>query len=322
MKKHLISVVMSVYNSEKWLRESIESVLCQSYSNFEFVIINDGSEDNSKKILEEYSKKDDRIKVFHQKNKGLTASLNEGVKKSNGEYIARLDADDVSLSDRLKIQLEEIERKKLDLIASNFTEIDHQGSKINFYDIRNKEGEIIKHFLGGNSLFPHSSVMFKKKAFLEVGGYDIFFKKSQDIDLWLRWYEKKFKIGFCENESPMILLRKHEKSITYNQSDDVYTCLAILNHYSRKNNLIECTKIEKNGIDNLILNLKNNNIYKIISFKMSIRFILKNFFNRALKLSFLSLINIARKWPLVYFKLYLSPNIKLYEKLFNQLIKH
>ena len=120
----------------------------------------------------------------------------------------------------------------------------------------------------------------------------------------------------------MILLRKHEESITYNQSDDVYTCLAILNHYSRKNNLIECTKIEKSGIDNLILKLKNNKIYKIISYKMSIMFILKNFFKRPLTLSLLSLTNIARKWPLVTFKLYVSPNIKLYEKLFNQLIKH
>ena len=97
----LISVILPVYNGEKYLKESIESILNQTYTNFEFIIIDDGSKDSSLEIIKEYEKEDERIIVISRENKGLVASLNEGIATAKGKYIARMDADDVSLSERL-----------------------------------------------------------------------------------------------------------------------------------------------------------------------------------------------------------------------------
>ena len=323
MNQILISVVMSVYNSQKWLRESIESILNQSYTNFEFIIINDGSVDNSKKILDEYSKKDERIKVYDQKNSGLTISLNNAIRKSQGQFIARLDADDISCRDRLKQQLNEIKNKKLDLVASNFVEIDHMGNRLNFYDIRNKKNNLLNYFLGGNTLFPHSSVMFKKEAFNYLDGYNSYFKKSQDLDLWLRFYEKNFKIGFCKKKEPLVFIRKHKESITHNDYDDIYTCLAIFNYYFRNNSLnIDINSQNKNH-ENLKIKLRENKIYKVINERASIRdalkkilswtnvnFYLKKLFFNLLRLSFLSI------------NYYFFSNKYLYKKLFYQTLNY
>ena len=100
-----ISVVMSVYNGEKYLTEAVESILKQSFFDFEFIIINDGSSDKTQEILQRFQKEDKRIRVVSRANKGLIYSLNEGVKMAQGEYIARMDADDVSRPERLQKQL-------------------------------------------------------------------------------------------------------------------------------------------------------------------------------------------------------------------------
>lgn len=93
-----ISVVISVYNGEKYLSEAIESVLNQTYKDFEFIIINDGSTDNSLEIIKKYQNQDERIVLISRENKGLVSSLNEGIEKAKGKYIARMDADDICLS--------------------------------------------------------------------------------------------------------------------------------------------------------------------------------------------------------------------------------
>lgn len=97
-----ISVVMSVYNGDRYLKEAISSILNQTYKDFEFIIINDGSTDGSGLIINEASKVDTRVRVFSQKNKGLVTSLNIGTSKARGTYLARMDADDISLPNRLE----------------------------------------------------------------------------------------------------------------------------------------------------------------------------------------------------------------------------
>src|SRR5438067_12011849 len=101
-----ISVIMSVYNAEAFLEAAVQSVLMQSFSDFEFIIIDDGSTDRSNQILQDYARKDNRVRLISRPNKGLTASLNEGLKLARGEFIARMDADDVAAPDRFKIQVE------------------------------------------------------------------------------------------------------------------------------------------------------------------------------------------------------------------------
>ena len=111
----LISVIMSVFNAESYLEDSIKSILNQSYIKFEFIIIDDGSSDNSKNIILKFMKIDDRIKLIKQKNMGLTKSLNKGIKISKGDYIARHDADDISRPERLEIQIKAMINNSIDL---------------------------------------------------------------------------------------------------------------------------------------------------------------------------------------------------------------
>ena len=107
--KPLISVIMSAYNSEKSIGKAVESILNQDYRNFEFLVLDDCSSDNTHEIIQEYTKGDNRLKIYkNEKNIGLTKSLNILIKNSKGDYIARQDADDVSLNHRLDIQIKRI----------------------------------------------------------------------------------------------------------------------------------------------------------------------------------------------------------------------
>ncbi|WP_191092378.1 glycosyltransferase family 2 protein [Francisella sp. SYW-2] len=116
MNDIMVSVVMSVYNAEKYLFQSVESILNQSFKNFEFIIIDDGSTDNSLSIIKKFQKADNRIIVVSRENKGLVYSLNEGISLARGKYIARMDADDVCLKSRLEKQVLFLEKNK-DIIA-------------------------------------------------------------------------------------------------------------------------------------------------------------------------------------------------------------
>lgn len=182
----VISVVMSVYNGQKYLRESIDSILNQTYKNFEFIIINDGSKDDSLDMLLEYQTKDNRISIVNQNNIGLTRSLNRGVKLAVSEYIARQDADDISLPTRFEKQLNYMvnhpEVAVIGCLADVFsvdgvlrTSRDHKYSQ-----------KGIKQHLASKNLFMHGSAMIRKSHLAKVGFYHEFFRHSQDYDLWLR----------------------------------------------------------------------------------------------------------------------------------------
>jgi glycosyltransferase involved in cell wall biosynthesis len=182
----VISIVMSVYNSQKYLRESIDSILNQTCKNFEFIIINDGSDDNSLDILLEYQTKDNRLLIVNQSNIGLTRSLNRGVKLAASEYIARQDADDISLPTRLGKQLNFME---------NHPEVAVVGCLGDFFNVNgvlrtsrdykySRAG--IKRHLASKNLFMHGSAMMRKSHLEKVGFYREFFRHSQDYDLWLR----------------------------------------------------------------------------------------------------------------------------------------
>ena len=119
----LVSVVMPVYNAENYLHESIESVIKQTYENFEFIIVNDCSTDNSLQIIKKYQKKDKRIIVKNQKNKGYIAALNDGIKLSRGKYLAIMHADDISLPSRLEVQVNFMEKNSKIGVCGTWVEV-------------------------------------------------------------------------------------------------------------------------------------------------------------------------------------------------------
>jgi len=181
-----ITVLMSVFNGEKFLKEAIESILHQTYDNFEFMIINDGSIDSSKNIILSYS--DQRIRLVNNgKNIGLIASLNNGFALARGEYIARQDADDISALNRLEEQINFFEKNKnIGLVGTNFIKINEIGEEVQRMQLPQKSEDLRKELLMTNQ-FAHGSVMFKKECLEKTGLYREEFKHCEDYDLWLRF---------------------------------------------------------------------------------------------------------------------------------------
>lgn len=236
--KPKISVIMSVFNQEQYLQKSIDSILSQSYKKFEFIIINDGSNKNTKKILELNKLQDKRIKVINNKKRiGLTKSLNIAIKKSEGEYIARQDSDDISYFKRFEEQLNFFKKnKKVIMCGTNGILIDNNDSFLK--KIKNLENnyEKIKKKLIYENQFIHSSVMIKKNYLLELKGYDEKFKYAQDYDLWCRLSIK----GFLTNINKILVkIRQHNESITKKnkKEQNYYSILASIRHYAEINNL-------------------------------------------------------------------------------------
>ena len=182
----LISVVMSVYNGQKYLRESIDSILNQTYKNFEFIIINDGSKDNTLDTLLEYQNNDNRILIVNQNNIGLTRSLNRGVKLAASEYIARQDADDISAPSRLEKQLNYIETHPEVAVIGCFGNVFNVNGMLRTGRDPKFSRDGIKRHLASKNLFMHGSAMMRKSCLAKVGFYREFFRHSQDYDLWLR----------------------------------------------------------------------------------------------------------------------------------------
>lgn len=185
-----VTVLMSVYNGEKYLREAIDSILVQSFKDFEFLIIDDGSTDSSADIIRSYT--DPRIRIVqNEKNIGLTHSLNKGLKLAKGEYVARMDADDISLPERLEREVAIAGAyPEITVVTTGFANFVNSFGEDN-RDSVNKGGtdEIewigFEDLLEGNKIF-HGSVLFKRKNILDIGGYNERLPTAQDYDLWLR----------------------------------------------------------------------------------------------------------------------------------------
>lgn len=184
-KYPLLSVIMPVYNCQKYLKDSIESVLDQSYRNFEFIIINDGSTDNSIKIINSFN--DDRIKLISNvKNSGIVYSLNRGINLSSGDFIARMDADDICVKDRFACQLDFLfQNKDIGLCSGHIIKIDSYGDNLGEVKFPISDQDCNMMFLFGNPIV-HPAAMYRKDLVLKVGGYSVGSEPAEDLDLWLK----------------------------------------------------------------------------------------------------------------------------------------
>jgi len=186
-----LSVIMSVFNGEKYVRETVESVLNQSFRDFEFIIVNDGSTDGTLEILRSF--RDKRIRIINQENRGLTKSLNRGIGDSEGRYIGRIDCGDIALENKFEVQLNFLEKnKEIYGVGTWANLIDEEGNMVGMLKYPTKYEEIRKVILRYNP-FVHPSLMFKKEVFDEIGLYDESFEFAQDYDLMLRAVSR-FKI--------------------------------------------------------------------------------------------------------------------------------
>lgn len=213
-----ISVVMSVWNGERYLHEAINSVLQQTFADYEFIIVNDASTDSSPQIIRSFS--DDRIRVINNDiNIGLTKSLNKALKEAEGEYIARQDADDISLADRFAEQLKYLdEHPEVALLGTSAYYINENGETTGKCVTTGSPS--IGRLLKGNR-FIHGSTMFRRAVVDELGGYNELFRYGQDYELWLRiagYYEVRnltqllYKLRFHQEN---IRSKNGEESVLY-----------------------------------------------------------------------------------------------------------
>jgi glycosyltransferase involved in cell wall biosynthesis len=211
MKTPAVSVVMSVYNGQLFLGQAIESVQNQSFSDFEFIIINDGSTDTSPKLLKTFAAKDQRIKLINQQNQGLVASLNRGIKQAKGKYIARQDADDASAPQRFEKQIDYLEaHPQAAVVGSSIEVMDNADKIMHRHAVLLNDAELRQELLV-RSPFAHGSVMFRRQAAIDAGMYDQASWPAEDYDLWLRLS----KFGQLANlDEYLYIYREHGQSIS------------------------------------------------------------------------------------------------------------
>ncbi len=185
--KPTVSVVMSVYNGGEDLGPAIDSVLSQTFTDFEFVIINDGSKDDSLALLREYEKRDARIKLIDQENTGLTVALRRGVEASSGEFIARMDADDFSMPMRLEKEVALLKSdERLAIVSCHLEHFFDDGAVklIQTFDQNPRLTALFACFY--NPIGGHGQILYRRSAYEAAGGYDPDYNLAEDYDLWTR----------------------------------------------------------------------------------------------------------------------------------------
>lgn len=190
-----ISILMGIYNCEKTLNEAIDSIIAQTYPNWEFIICDDGSTDKSYEIAKEYQKKDPQ--KFHvirnKKNLGLNRTLNRCLKLADGDYIARMDGDDISMSNRFEKEVDILnEYLEYNIVSSHMATFDENGE---WGCIKTLEKPEIRDFPTTVPMFCHAPCMIRREAFLDVKGYTVDKRllRVEDYHLWYKFYAKGYR---------------------------------------------------------------------------------------------------------------------------------
>jgi len=208
-----ISVVLPVYNGEKFLYKAIQSILTQSFTDFELIIINDGSTDSTDTIIQSVTD----VRIIYVKNevkKGLVYSLNKGIDLAKGKYIARMDADDICLPERFSRQRSFLEtHEDIALVASTVIFINEKDQETGVWDLDRKaiSSADIKKIMPFKNCIAHPSVMMRS-GYAKAFGYRRRQRNIEDYDLWLRFLNRGYSIA--KIEEPLLLYRMHSESIT------------------------------------------------------------------------------------------------------------
>ena len=204
---------MPVYNGEKYLKYAVNSVLEQSYKNFELIIIDDCSIDNTRKILAGYKKKDSRIKVYYNnENLGVPKSLNYVLSLAKGVFIARIDSDDIWLKEKLRKQIEYLANNPATYLLGTAKKVINESGKIlhakekQFFTYNQIKKQILK-----NNLFCHSSIIFRRSILNDVGYYNERFLNTEDYEFWIRVLAKRKGEILPE---PLVYYRLHKDMIS------------------------------------------------------------------------------------------------------------
>ncbi len=215
----LLSVCMPVYNAEQYVRQATESILTQTFSDFEFIIIDDGSTDGTRAILDELAERDPRIRLISRPNTGYTVALNEAIGMARAPYMARMDADDISMPQRFEKQIVYMQsHPECVLLGSRILTIDPFGSPL--YEPNHKlvHEEIDRQLLNGVGwAIVHPVSMIVRSHLVALGGYRVEMEPAEDLDLFLRLAER----GKIANLTDVLLhYRQHIKSVNHTRYEE------------------------------------------------------------------------------------------------------
>jgi glycosyltransferase involved in cell wall biosynthesis len=276
------SIIIACHNAENYIQFTLDSVLQQSFKNYEVLIVDDVSTDNSLDIIKQYASKHQFIKYFTTPYKlGAGGARNFAVKYSSGKWLSILDADDLFLPDKLEKQfnlLNSYPNQNLVLVGTGSYIIDNIGTRMGMYNYTPLSRNFKYNLLNRKKLPPHSSIIYKKDEFLSVGGFNERFSPAEDVDLWLRL----INCGdfFCIKE-PLIEYRVHSDGITnflsksgYNQFD-LATASRVC-YYLRLNNNIDLSTIDdeflwESFLEEVKKNIETSKYYSFINFKLALK---------------------------------------------------
>jgi glycosyltransferase involved in cell wall biosynthesis len=224
----LVSVIIPTYNSADFLMEAIESVLDQTWGDFEIIVVDDGSTDGTPERVRRY---DDKVRYFYKKNGGPSSARNMGVKQARGGYVAFLDSDDVWEPEKLRVQMHVVsEHPENKLVCTDSALMGRRGTR---------EGKLKRDLMGNlfpilysNSFIRTSTVVMAKACFQTVGFFDERYRSAEDYDLWLR-VAKRYPIAYIKQ--PLVRYRKHEDNVSLDKITLRHNALNVLRaHYDRR----------------------------------------------------------------------------------------
>jgi glycosyltransferase involved in cell wall biosynthesis len=239
---------MPAYNAAKYIRQSIDSVLAQTYSNWELLVIDDGSTDDTSKICNEYVVADKRINYYYQTNGTQGKARNLGIQKSNAGLLAFLDSDDLWLPRKLEISFTEFERGNQDLLFTECYSF-NDSDDLKHLNSLTKLGVTAKTYKGESGLsdflyqnrIPMLTVLVKKEAVISMGGFS--HRGAEDYELWLKLLHAGYTLRGIEN--PLSLYRVHQKQATAQDKFDVPAVIVVLNDFFEKNDNIKSNYISQ-----------------------------------------------------------------------------
>ena len=229
----LISVVIPAYNAEQFLDETLESVLSQTYENWECIIVNEGSTDSTESVAKKWCEKDSRFRLTNKENGGLSSARNWGIKESKAEYIAFLDADDLYLPEYLEFCLKTLIEQDLDLVAPKMMDFKNRPNKISKND--NNEGYLfygkqgIRDFLYINQITV--AILCKKSVLEAVGGFS-WHDRAEDLHCWLKILFAGYKIYRVRKY--MAYRRIHQNSLSSGDYDCSKEVIKIIHSFEQK----------------------------------------------------------------------------------------
>ena len=269
-----VSVIMSAYNeNKKEIKQAIESILNQTFKNFEFIIVLDNPQNKIlKDFINGYKEKDKRIKIIiNKKNIGLANSLNKCINLSQGKYIARMDADDISLNNRIEKEYEYLEKNKnISVVSTNKIVIDENENELYKATKLPTKDDDIKNILKYTNIIVHPSVMFRKSDIEKIGNYRNF-KTSQDYDLWMRVCSNNLKFGIIDEY--LIKYRVRQNNISNSNPLKQWIIHEYILKLYKQRQKYKIDNFSEEKVDYLLEKSKALNPQKIKAFKKGMEYI-------------------------------------------------